>query len=71
MRISITLENVGRFFEDYVVKDGEELLGVYSSARRIPKKYRKEFLDRLHKDLKATPNEAAALLGIASEWALR
>ena len=65
--ISITVENCGRFFDDYVVQRGGTLLGIYATVAKIPREYVTEWFGALRKSLRLTPNGAAALLGIAEE----
>ena len=63
----ITLENIGNWFDSYVVKRDGRLIIAESHAKKIPRKIRIEWLKQLRGRLKMSPDEASALLHIAQE----
>lgn len=67
LKISIRLGNYdeGCFFDSYGVFEGNKLIASARRVRDLEPEHIKAFLKRLHCKLKMSPEEAAALLGIA------
>ena len=67
MSIQITVENCGRFFDDFVVTDGERLLQIESSARKIQLNTLRRWLKTLTRQSKISPKNAQGLVHVGSE----
>jgi len=57
--ITIKIENCGRFFDDYVLYDGKEMISIEQWAKNLPRE--------LLKKSKLSPESAKAVLDIYDE----